>query len=129
MLTHHTPAGICPPFANYSHGVEVAPGARYVFCSGQLGIDPDRDIPAGIEDQTRLCFENIGAILGSAGMTLDNIVRLNTFVIDRAYLDGYMTIRDQYVADPPPASTLVIASGFARPEFLIEIEAIAAQAA
>ena len=127
MLTHHTPAGICPPFANYSHGVEVAPGARFVFCSGQLGIDPEKDIPPGIEDQTRLCFENIGAILGSAGMGLGDIVRLNAFVIDRSYLAGYMAVRDQYVADPPPASTLVIASGFARPEFLIEIEAIAAR--
>lgn len=127
MVTHHTPAGICPPFAKYSHGVEVEAGARLMVCSGQLGIGPDRDVPEDVGDQTRLCFANIGAILASADMTLADIVRINAYVSDRAHLQGYMAARDEFVADPPPASTLMVVSGFARPEFKVEIEVIAAK--
>ena len=44
----------------------------------------------------------------------------------REHLKGYMSVRDLYIADPPPASTLMIVSGFSRPEFLVEVEVIAA---
>ncbi|WP_436639281.1 RidA family protein [Microbaculum sp. FT89] len=127
MVTHHTPGGIRPPFARYSHGVEIAPGARLMLCSGQLGIAADDAIPDSAADQTRLCFENIRAILASGGMVLADIVRINAFVSDRAYLKDYMTARDEFTADPPPASTLMVVSGFARPEFKVEVEVIAAR--
>jgi len=126
MLVHHTPATIHPPFARYSHAVEVPPGARLLFCSGQLGIAPDADIPAGTEAQTRLCFANIDAILREAGMGLDHIVRINAFVTGREHLAPYMMVRDELFGESPPASTLMIVSGFAREAFTVEIEAIAA---
>lgn len=122
------PNSIHPPFANYAHGVEASAGARIVFCSGQLGIDRDGVIPDEVEAQARLCFRAIGAILEGAGMTLADIVRLNAYVASAEYLGGYMKVRDEFVGNPPPASTLVIVQGFARPEFKVEIEAIAAQA-
>jgi enamine deaminase RidA (YjgF/YER057c/UK114 family) len=121
-----TPAGIRPPFARYSHAVEVPAGHRLLFCSGQLGIGPDESVPGTVEGQTERCFENIRAILADAGMDLSHIIRINAFVTGREHLKGYMAARDRYVADPPPASTLMIVSGFARPEFLVEIEVVAA---
>jgi enamine deaminase RidA (YjgF/YER057c/UK114 family) len=126
LFTHLTPASIRPPFAKYSHGVEVSEGMRLVFCSGQLGIGPDDAIPAGTEAQARLCFANIEAILTEAGMTLDNIVRINAYVTGREHLKPYMAVRDELFSEPAPASTLMIVSGFAREEFTVEIEAIAA---
>ena len=126
MFTHLTPASIRPPFAKYSHGVEVPEGMRLVLCSGQLGIGPDDAIPAGTEAQARLCFANIEAILTDAGMTLDNIVRINAYVTGREHLKPYMTVRDELFSEPAPASTLMIVSGFAREEFTVEIEAVAA---
>ena len=126
MFTHLTPASIRPPFAKYSHGVEVSEGMRLVFCSGQLGIGPDDAIPAGTEAQARLCFANIEAILTEAGMTLDNIVRINAYVTGRQHLKPYMAVRDELFCEPAPASTLMIVSGFAREEFTVEIEAVAA---
>lgn len=120
------PQGIHPAFAPYSHGIEVAPGARYVFCSGQLGISADATVPADCGNQTRLCFDNIRAILAEAGMGFEHIVRLNTFVTGREHLKAYMDVRNSLFAEPYPASTLMIVSGFARPEFVVEIEAIAA---
>src|SRR5436305_905404 len=125
-MKHITPAGIRPPFARYSYGVEIPPGSRILVCSGQLGITPQDHVPATVEEQTHLRFRNIKAVLDEAGFSVSDIVRINAFVVGREHLQGYMRVRDGYIADPPPASTLMIVSGFARPEFLVEVEVIAA---
>jgi enamine deaminase RidA (YjgF/YER057c/UK114 family) len=128
MFSRHTPASIHPPFSNYAHGVEVPPGTRLLFCSGQLGIAPDAAIPEDAGGQARLCFENIRAVLASAGMELADIVRINAYVTDRTFLPEYMAVRNALFPHGAPASTLMIVSGFAREIFKVEIEAIAAKA-
>lgn len=126
MLGHLTPNTLRPPFARYSHAVEVPAGHRLIFCSGQLGIEPDDSIPDDTGAQTELCFANIAKILEAAGGTLADIVRINAYVTGREHLRPYMDVRDRLFTDPAPASTLMIVSGFARPEFTVEIEAVAA---
>jgi enamine deaminase RidA (YjgF/YER057c/UK114 family) len=126
MATPLKPTKIHPPFAPYSHGILVPAGQQLVFCSGQLGITPDKVVPPDCAGQARICFESIAAILEEAGMTLANIVRINAFVTGREHLADYMAVRNALFAEPYPASTLMIVSGFARPEFVVEIEAIAA---
>ncbi|WP_038363548.1 RidA family protein [Bosea sp. UNC402CLCol] len=125
-MTPLTPASIAAPFARYSHGMEVPAGWRLVVCSGQLGIAADGSVPEDARAQADLCFANIAAILAEARMTLADIVRINAYVTDRAHMKGYMDSRDAHVGAPPPASTLMIVSGFTRPEFKVEIEVIAA---
>jgi 2-iminobutanoate/2-iminopropanoate deaminase len=125
-VKHITPIGIRPPFARYSYGVEIPPGSRILVCSGQLGVAPDDNVPATIEEQTHLCFRNIEAVLKEARLSFADLVRINSFVTSRDHLKGYMSVRDLYIGDPPPASTLMIVSGFSRPEFLVEVEVIAA---
>ncbi len=61
-------------------------------------------------------------------MGFGDIVRINAFVTDRAYLKDYMAVRDRFVTSPPPASTLMIVSGFAAEIYKVEIEVIAAKA-
>jgi enamine deaminase RidA (YjgF/YER057c/UK114 family) len=129
MLRALTPPSIRPPFARYSHGMEIPAGGRLVVCSGQLGITAEDRIPEDAGEQTELCFANIAAILKDAGLTLRDVVRINAFVSDRAHLKPYMQVRDRLVGDPPPASTLVIVAGLARPEFKVEVEVIAAASA
>ena len=126
MFKFLTPKSIKPPFARYSHGVEVPPGKRLVLCSGQVGIGPDDAVPEDAGAQAELCFANIAAILGEAGLGLKDIIRINAYVSDREHLRPYMDVRDQLFADPAPASTLMIVSGFARPEFKVEVEVVAA---
>ncbi|MFN7320732.1 MAG: RidA family protein [Methylobacterium sp.] len=121
------PPSIRAPLAAYSHGIAVPPGARLVFASGQLGIGPDDVIPEDVEAQAVLCFENIRAILAEAGMTLQDVVRFNAFVTDRAYFPVYGRVRSRYVNGDAFASTLVIVSGFTRPEFKVEVEVTAAR--
>lgn len=125
-----TPSDIPPPFARYAHGVEVPPGRRMVFTSGQLGLAPDGTVPEDVGAQADICFANIDAILRAAGAGRGDVVRINAFVTDRAFMAGYMAARDRWLAevDRLPASTLVIVSGFTRPEFKVEIEVVAAPA-
>ena len=125
-MKHITPPGIRAPFARYSYGVEIPPGHRILVCSGQLGISAADQVPPTIEEQTHLCFRNVGVVLEAVGFAFSDVVRINAFVVSREHLKGYMSVRDLYIADPPPASTLMIVSGFSRPEFLVEVEVIAA---
>jgi len=126
-MKFHTPRSIFRPLANYNHAVEVEAGARLLFVSGQLALDKEGQVPEGVEAQATLIFENILAILSEAGMGREHLVRISTFLTRPEDLKPYMTVRDRYVADPPPASTLLIINGFSRPEFKIEIEVIAAK--
>ena len=127
MLKPLSPPGIHPPFSNYNHGIEVPAGHRLVICAGQVGISADAEIPEGCAAQADLCFDSISAILGEAGMTLADVVRINAFVTGREHLRPYMDVRNRRFPAPYPASTLMIVSGFARPEFVVEIEVIAAK--
>jgi 2-iminobutanoate/2-iminopropanoate deaminase len=121
------PSTIRPPFAAYSHGIAIPAGARLVVTSGQLGVAPDDTVPEDVEAQAVLCFENIKAILADAGMTLADVVRFSAFVTDRAYFPIYGAVRSRYVSGDAFASTLIVVSGFTRPEFKIEVEAMAAR--
>ena len=121
-----TPSSLRRPFARYSHAIEVPAGRRLVVCAGQLGMTADDRVPESAREQAEICFANISAILAEAGLTLADVVRINAYVSDRAYLAEYMEVRDRLVSDPPPASTLLLVSGFARPEFKVEVEVIAA---
>ena len=122
-----TPAAIRPPFARYSHAVLVPAGADLLFASGQLGVGPDHLVPADVEAQCVLCFQNVGAILAEAGMGFADVVRFSGFVTDRAHFPIYGAVRSRYVAGDAFASTLVVVSGFTRPDFLVEVEVTAAR--
>jgi enamine deaminase RidA (YjgF/YER057c/UK114 family) len=123
------PPTIAPPFAAYSHGVEVHSGHRLVVTSGQLALRLDGTVPQGAEAQARLCFENCATILAEAGMAPGDVIRINAFVTAREHMAGYMAARDAWLTGVTrlPASTLVIVAGFTRPEFLVEVEVTAAQ--
>jgi 2-iminobutanoate/2-iminopropanoate deaminase len=120
------PSSIRPPLARYSHGKAVPADYRLVITAGQLGIGPDEVIPGGSEAQADICFANIAAILAEDGMKLENIVRLSVYVTAREHMEGYRRSRDRQFPGTPPSTTLIVVAGLVRPEFVIEIEAIAA---
>ncbi|MEM8655714.1 MAG: RidA family protein [Pseudomonadota bacterium] len=123
-----TPPSIAPPFARYSHGVELPASWRMVRTSGQLGVAKDGTVPAGTRAQADICFANITAILGEAGMGVRDVCHVSAYVTDRAHMADYMAARDAFVAEREvlPSSTLMIVSGFTRPEFTVEVEVWAA---
>jgi enamine deaminase RidA (YjgF/YER057c/UK114 family) len=122
------PPSVRKPFGNYNHGLLVPPGASLLVTSGQLGIGLDDHVPDTVTAQAELCFEAIKAILKEADMTFADVIRISGFVTKREDFAPYMAVRDRYTLDPKPVSTLIIVSGFTRPEFLVEVEVTAAKA-
>lgn len=126
--TSLTPSSIAPPFGRYAHGVSLPADWRIAVTSGQLPLAHDGTVPDGARAQADLCLANCEAIIAEAGMGPDDVIRIAAFVTDRAYMADYMAARDAWLgtSDSLPASTLLIVSGFTRPEFLVEIEVTAA---
>ncbi|MBE1284004.1 MAG: RidA family protein [Rhodobacteraceae bacterium] len=123
-----TPKNMRPPFARYAHGVEIPGDWRIVLSSGQLGIRDDDSIPDDAYDQAKICFSNLEKILGAANMSPADVAHISAYVTDRAHMAAYMQARDEFMADAGrlPSSTLLIVSGFTRPEFKVEVEVLAA---
>ena len=86
MFRFLTPKSIKPPFARYSHGVEVPAGKRLVLCSGQVAITAGDEIPADARAQAGICFRNTEALLGEARPGPGGIMGLHPAVSDRAHL-------------------------------------------
>jgi enamine deaminase RidA (YjgF/YER057c/UK114 family) len=112
----------------YTHVVEPVFG-RLVFISGQLGLGADNRIVGGPGDfraQAEQTFVNLRNALAAAGAGFEHVVKLNSYFLDVAHLAIFREVRDRFV-DPaaPPASTAVVISALARPDALIEVEAIA----
>jgi 2-iminobutanoate/2-iminopropanoate deaminase len=120
------PRNLSDPRPRYSQGI-LADGGKLLFVAGQTASDKDGNVvgKGDIEAQTRQVFENLRAVLEEAGGTLDNLVMTTTYITDRKYREGYNRVRmGQYKANAP-TSTLVIVTGLANPDYLIEISGIA----
>ena len=120
-----TPTSIKAPFGRYNHGILVSMAAPALYFSGQLGIAADGTIPEGIQAQTELAFANIDAILAESALARRHVVKLTTYLIELEDRQAYMAVRDAWVVDPAPASTLLFIKALAMPTFCVEIEALA----
>ena len=129
MVKLHTPTSIAAPASRYSHGAEAGPNARWLHISGQVGTNTDGSIAEGFEAQTHRVWQNTLAVLDAAGMGVNDIVKVNTLLMDRADLAMMREIRDSYLGDHPAASTLFVVAALAHPDWLIEMETIAAKEA
>ena len=129
MLKTRNPSAIAPPAAMYSHSVEVPPNARWLFTAGQVGIRPDGSLPESFEAQHDQIWQNTLAILSDAGMGPENIVRLNVYSTDPDGLKYVRAHREKYLkSDHTPASTWVVVSRLANPNWVVEMETVAAKA-
>lgn len=121
------PGIIAKPFGNYSHAVEIPASARRLYISGQVGVMPNGAMAEGVEKQTEWAWKNLLAILKSANMGVEDIVKYTTYLTDREDVAAFRRARDQVLDDVRPASTLVIVTGLASSDWLVEIEAVAAE--
>jgi 2-iminobutanoate/2-iminopropanoate deaminase len=124
----HEPAGVAPPVGAYSHAIEVAAGARTLYISGQVGIRPDGRTASGFEAQAEAAWNNLLRILDAADMEAADLVKVTTFLVDPGDIPTLRAVRQRLVGNHRPASTLVVVSRLASPEYLVEIEATAARA-
>jgi enamine deaminase RidA (YjgF/YER057c/UK114 family) len=124
-LSHPKPEGVAPG-NGYSH-VVTGPG-QWMAIAGQVALDADGNF-VGVGDpaaQARQVFANLDRCLAAAGATFADVVKLNFYVTDIAYLPAIRTARDEYVdTTNPPASTAVQVVALFSPDALLEIEAYA----
>lgn len=124
---HSNPDNVRAPGVNYHHSVEVPAGSRLLYLAGQTGLADDDTIPADIESQSEIAFANIAKILEASGFGLEDVVFMKSFLMRREDRDGYQKVRSRVWGDIKPASTFLLVSGLARPEFLVEVEVVAAK--
>ncbi len=119
------PASIGPEPPAYTHGMLVQGAARTLYIAGQVGMDPSGACPSDVAAQCRLAWTRIEAILGEAGMTLQDIVKTTIFLVNPADLAAFREVRNSVLKSHKPASTLVFVSQLVDPALKVEIEAVA----
>jgi enamine deaminase RidA (YjgF/YER057c/UK114 family) len=112
------------PVGWYSQAIEASDVRRVVFVSGQIPVSGDGQVPQGFGAQCRQVWANVSAQLRAADMTLENVVKITTYLSDRAYGQENRDIRHEVFGDLAPASTVII-TGIFDEKWLLEIEAIA----
>ena len=109
----------------YAQAVEVEGARRFLFISGQVPIAADGTLPEGFRAQCSQAWRNVEAQLHAAGMGLDDLVKVTTFLADRGYAAENRRVRQEILGDQSPALTVVVAGIFDE-RWLVEIEAVAA---
>ena len=126
MNTPINPSSIGAPVAAYSLGVVSSAGCRFLHTSGIVATRADGTTPETLADQAVVIWRAIGEICAAAGMSLADIVSYATYVVDGGDLSVVMAARDLALAGHGPASTLIVVPRLARPEWRMEITAVAA---
>ena len=100
---------------------------NFVYTSGQIGIDPRTDelTGTGIIDQTRQVMENIKMLVEAAGSSMDRVIKCLVFLTDMNDYQGLNEVYTSYFTDNPPARSCIKVDALAKPEWIVEIEAIA----
>src|SRR5215831_3017740 len=122
------PKTVAAPTSTFSHAVEVTAGARMLFITGQIALSVDGTVPSSFVEQAELCWRNIIEILKEANMELRDLVKIQGFVVDPADMPAYRAVRERILGEHRPASTMIVISALGRPEWKVEIEAVAARA-
>jgi 2-iminobutanoate/2-iminopropanoate deaminase len=115
------PSALATPRPAYS---QVVVSGDLVYTSGQVGRDEHHVfVSDDVEGQARKTFENIRAALAAAGCTMDDVIKVSTFLGDNSYFKTYDQVYREYFAEPYPARTTVAVEF--DDETLLEVDVVA----
>ena len=114
------------PSGGYAQAIAVSNASRLLYVSGQIPVDTAGHTPSDFDAQCRLVWANVLAQLRSAGMKETDLVKVTTYLSDRRYAADNSRIRREVLGSHRPSLTVII-SDIYDPEWLLEIEAVAAQ--
>lgn len=98
-----------------------------VFIAGQVGLRADGTVPDSAEEQIRLAFQRLGAILAHEGLGFEDLVELVSYHVRiDEQLATFREVKDEFIKSDFPAWTILGIASLARPNLLIEIKAVAA---
>ncbi|MCK1627460.1 RidA family protein [Bradyrhizobium sp. 147] len=122
----HNPATVHAPAGGYSMGLELKQHRRLLFISGQVPERSDGTVPEGFEAQCEQAWRNVREVLAAAGLGVEHLVKVTTFLTDRNQVVTNRIIRRAVLGEHQPALTVVIVETVDS-KWLLEIEAIAAE--
>lgn len=125
-IVSHNPATVHPPAGGYSMGLELKQHRRLLFISGQVPETPDGTVPDGFEAQCEQAWRNVREVLAAAGLGVEHLVKVTTFLTDRSQVVTNRAIRRAMLGEHQPALTVVVVETVDS-KWLLEIEAIAAE--
>jgi enamine deaminase RidA (YjgF/YER057c/UK114 family) len=127
-INRTNPSSISKPFSNYSHTVMVEGAQKLIFCAGQVAADVDGKVlpPDDFAAQTKMVMQNLSNALAAGGAKLSDVTKVTIYICNPHDVPKARGILFDYFGGHPPASTLCVLRGLANPNFLLEIEAIAA---
>ena len=120
---HLNPSGMHTP-TGYSHIVKAG---DTIYVAGQVAVAPDGSVvgEGNAAAQAEQIYQNLQHALASVGAKLSDIVKTTTYILNPDDVDAVRESRLRYLNENSPTSTLLVISQLARPEFLMEVEAIA----
>jgi enamine deaminase RidA (YjgF/YER057c/UK114 family) len=124
-ITHAAVEGAYAPTADYAHAVELRSAQRLLFTAGTMGLDAGGAAGASLDEQLELVWANVRAILAAAGMTVDHIVRVTSYLRDGAHAEANAGARVAALRGRPVATTAVVVGTLAD-DWLVELEIVAA---
>ena len=124
-FTRHDPSDVPAQQGGYTHGLEVSHPSRWLMVSGQIPEQLDGAVPDAAEDQARVIWAHISAVLASASMSVTDIVKVTTYLSSRDVASANTQVRNEVLGEHRPALTVVVAEIF-NPAWLLEIEVVAA---
>ena len=119
--------GVSKQIGKYSDAEETEAGLRWLYTAGTPGLSPDGKLSEDFEEQARQTWENLVTVLKEAGMGLEDIVKVNTSMTNATDIPSYVKVRSSFMGDLRPAFMLSIVNQLVKPEFLVEVEIIAAK--
>jgi 2-iminobutanoate/2-iminopropanoate deaminase len=120
--------GVARQIGAYSDAIEVGPNLRWLLTSGTPGLATDGDLPKDISGQTELAWKHVISMLERAGMTVADIVKVTQYLTRAEDIAAYGKVRTRFLGDVRPAAMLLVIPQLVRPEFLVEVEIVAAKA-
>lgn len=121
-----SPPGLGAPAANYAHAVVTNAPARWLHTSGVVPVDADGTVPDALQDQARVIWQNLSAMLAAAEMQPHHVVSVVTYVVEGQDLATAMAARDHALGGHLAASTLVVVPSLAQAAWKMEIAIVAA---
>ena len=121
--------GVAKQIGSYSDALEVAPNQRWLFASGTPGISAEGKVPPDITGQAEIAWTHVMTLLDRAGMTKHDLVKVSHYLTREADIPDYVKVRSKFLGDVKPTSMLMVVPALVRyPDFLLEIEFVAAKA-
>jgi enamine deaminase RidA (YjgF/YER057c/UK114 family) len=119
--------GVAKQIGIYSDAIEVRPKLRWLMSSGTPGLTATGELPQDITGQAERAWEHVIRLLERAGMTVGDLVKVTQYLTRAEDIPAYVQVRSRFIRDARPAYMLMVVPQLVRPEFLVEIEFVAAR--